>query len=99
MKRWQIDSMLIGLSGLERFRFNRDCLGLGLIESIRMDAIQASRDAVKNALLNIRLDPELLRAGPGILEIEQDTQETFELARQAAWLRANAKPNWEATRG
>jgi len=106
MTRQELDRMIEDAGDGVARRFAIECVGVDRTRSAdwpndpHKAARMASREACWDARRNARWDPEVARAwqGSGCAEMERDAAERSSMDRQAAWLRANAKPNWEATR-
>lgn len=106
MTRQEIDRLIVNVGDGVVRRFAIECVGIERTQSADWPndphdaARKASREACQDARRNALWDPEVSRAwqGSGCAEMERDAAEASSMKRQAAWLRANAKPNLEAAR-
>ena len=106
MTRQELDQLIGDVGDGVANRFAIECVGVDRTRSADWPndpheaARMASREACQSARRNARWDPEVTKAwlGSGLAEMEEDTSARSSMRRQAAWLRENAKPNWEAAR-
>jgi len=103
MTREELDQLIGDAGDGVARRFAIECVGRDRTQSDdwpndpHESARMASREACRDARRNARWDPEVVRAwqGGGLAEIEENAAAQSSMDRQAAWLRANAKPNFD----